>query len=293
MRPILADITLTFDDRAHLKKTVTYIRDPTIDAWRIGSADSFRKSMIMMYDDPDADEDDPDALMDTQVEDGITAAMKRGVSVPLASPRVPRPPNSFILYRQHHHHKVTAENPGVRNTEICESHLSHSIMTVLTHAARIIAQMWHGEGAAVRARFKDLAEEKKRLHSQAHPNYQYAPRRPGEKLRRQSPRIRASSVPFFNKTAAGQARLKNAEENDDGWIDVDGDCIDIFDELGLMYGPSALPPIPSYDSPDFHAIVDMQCGERVGLQTVHYENLDGTEFEPGFPMDTLLALPGA
>lgn len=35
--------------------------------------------------------------------------------------KLPRPPNSFILYRQHHHPIVKAENPGFHNNQICKS----------------------------------------------------------------------------------------------------------------------------------------------------------------------------
>lgn len=35
--------------------------------------------------------------------------------------KVPRPPNAFILYRQHHHPMVKQNNPGVHNNQICKS----------------------------------------------------------------------------------------------------------------------------------------------------------------------------
>jgi len=34
--------------------------------------------------------------------------------------KVPRPPNSFILYRQHHHPIIKAQNPDYHNNRICE-----------------------------------------------------------------------------------------------------------------------------------------------------------------------------
>ena len=34
--------------------------------------------------------------------------------------KTPRPPNSFILYRQHHHPTLVAQNPGMHNNQICE-----------------------------------------------------------------------------------------------------------------------------------------------------------------------------
>ena len=34
--------------------------------------------------------------------------------------KVPRPPNAFILYRQHHHPIIKDENPNMHNNQICE-----------------------------------------------------------------------------------------------------------------------------------------------------------------------------
>lgn len=35
--------------------------------------------------------------------------------------KVPRPPNAFILYRQHHHPLVKAQYPDMHNNQICKS----------------------------------------------------------------------------------------------------------------------------------------------------------------------------
>lgn len=48
------------------------------------------------------------------------AVQEAGVKMPTTPVKVPRPPNSFILYRQSLHQSTTAENPGLRNTEICK-----------------------------------------------------------------------------------------------------------------------------------------------------------------------------
>ncbi len=34
--------------------------------------------------------------------------------------KVPRPPNAFILYRQHHHPILKKANPALHNNDICE-----------------------------------------------------------------------------------------------------------------------------------------------------------------------------
>lgn len=59
-------------------------------------------------------------------------------------------------------------------------------------AVRVGAQ-WNSESAEVKAHYKALADEAKRVHAQKYPNYQYAPRKPCEKKRRSSRRASDSS----------------------------------------------------------------------------------------------------
>lgn len=35
--------------------------------------------------------------------------------------KIARPPNAFILYRQHHHSEVVSQNPSIHNNQICKS----------------------------------------------------------------------------------------------------------------------------------------------------------------------------
>lgn len=42
----------------------------------------------------------------------------RGIAA-VAQPKIKRPPNAFILYRQHHHPMVKAANPELHNNQIC------------------------------------------------------------------------------------------------------------------------------------------------------------------------------
>lgn len=46
----------------------------------------------------------------------------------LDSPKIPRPPNAYILYRKDHHPIVKAANPGIHNNGICKFHDVHLIM---------------------------------------------------------------------------------------------------------------------------------------------------------------------
>ncbi|PGG95037.1 hypothetical protein AJ79_10305 [Helicocarpus griseus UAMH5409] len=86
--------------------------------------------------------------------------------------KIPRPPNAFILYRQHHHPLVKASHPEYHNNEI----------------SVLLGNKWKAESAETKAHFKALADEMKIQHAKDHPNYQYAPRRPSEKKRRSTSR---------------------------------------------------------------------------------------------------------
>ncbi|QIW97742.1 hypothetical protein AMS68_003260 [Peltaster fructicola] len=76
-------------------------------------------------------------------------------------PKIPRPRNAFILYRQHHQAKVIAEHPGLANPEI----------------SKIIGEQWRNQPADVKNEWKRLAEEEKVRHQQQYPSYRYQPRR--------------------------------------------------------------------------------------------------------------------
>ncbi|KAK2590118.1 slightly ste11-like protein [Conoideocrella luteorostrata] len=77
------------------------------------------------------------------------------------APKIPRPRNAFILYRQHHQSQVTAENPRLSNPEI----------------SKIIGDKWKHESEGIKGTWKKLAEEEKQRHQHQYPNYRYQPRR--------------------------------------------------------------------------------------------------------------------
>ncbi|KAI1926311.1 hypothetical protein LOZ65_002542 [Ophidiomyces ophidiicola] len=88
------------------------------------------------------------------------------------SAKVPRPPNAFILYRQHHHPLIKAAHPEYHNNDI----------------SILLGKKWKSETAEVKAHFKTLAADIKRKHAEDHPDYQYTPRKPSEKKRRSASR---------------------------------------------------------------------------------------------------------
>ncbi|KAI9696324.1 MAG: hypothetical protein M1820_008166 [Bogoriella megaspora] len=60
-----------------------------------------------------------------------------------------RPPNAFILYRQHYHPKVMAQCPDMHNNDI----------------STLLGNQWRGEDEAIRAEWKAKAAEVNRLGS--------------------------------------------------------------------------------------------------------------------------------
>ncbi|KAI9748311.1 MAG: NAD(P)H-dependent D-xylose reductase (XR), partial [Chaenotheca gracillima] len=79
-------------------------------------------------------------------------------------PKIPRPRNAFMLYRQHLQSSVVAQNPGLANPEI----------------SKIIGKTWREESQEVKRYWDSLAEEEKTRHHQQYPNYKYQPRRKGK-----------------------------------------------------------------------------------------------------------------
>ncbi|RYP81657.1 hypothetical protein DL769_001889 [Monosporascus sp. CRB-8-3] len=81
------------------------------------------------------------------------------------APKVPRPRNAFILYRQHHQAAVAAAHPGLANPEI----------------SKLIGEQWREQPEDVKNSWKRLAEEEKVRHRFQYPDYRYQPRRGGNK----------------------------------------------------------------------------------------------------------------
>ncbi|KAI0181798.1 hypothetical protein GGR52DRAFT_56182 [Hypoxylon sp. FL1284] len=80
------------------------------------------------------------------------------------APKVPRPRNAFILYRQHYQGQVAARHPGLANPEI----------------SKLIGEQWREQPEEVKDSWKRLAEEEKIRHQRQYPDYRYQPRRGGK-----------------------------------------------------------------------------------------------------------------
>ncbi|KAI1652228.1 uncharacterized protein F4817DRAFT_363108 [Daldinia loculata] len=80
------------------------------------------------------------------------------------APKVPRPRNAFILYRQHYQGQVASRNPGLANPEI----------------SKLIGEQWREQPEEIKNNWKRLAEEEKLRHQRQYPDYRYQPRRGGK-----------------------------------------------------------------------------------------------------------------
>ncbi|KAK2878239.1 hypothetical protein FQN49_001040 [Arthroderma sp. PD_2] len=105
------------------------------------------------------------------------------------APKIPRPPNAFILYRQNHHPLIKAAHPEYHNNDI----------------SILLGKKWKAETPETRAHFKALAEEIKKKHAEDHPDYQYAPRKPSERKRRCTTRRNGSSSTLKHMASDGIA----------------------------------------------------------------------------------------
>ncbi|QSS53977.1 HMG box protein [Histoplasma capsulatum var. duboisii H88] len=111
-------------------------------------------------------------MIATSKEQSASSSPKANKATLEKPEKIPRPPNAFILYRQHHHPLVKATHPDFHNNEI----------------SVLLGKKWKAESAETKAHFKSLADEIKVQHAKDHPDYQYAPRKPSEKKRRSTSR---------------------------------------------------------------------------------------------------------
>ncbi|KAL4887053.1 hypothetical protein BJY04DRAFT_177158 [Aspergillus karnatakaensis] len=78
-------------------------------------------------------------------------------------PKIPRPRNAFILYRQHFQGDVVKKHPGLANPDI----------------SKIIGEQWRQLPQDMKDKWKLMAEQEKARHQQQYPEYRYQPRRYG------------------------------------------------------------------------------------------------------------------
>ncbi|KAL5398804.1 hypothetical protein PMIN06_008433 [Paraphaeosphaeria minitans] len=104
-------------------------------------------------------------------------------------PKIPRPRNVFILYRQHHQHAIAAANPGLPNPDI----------------SKIIGEQWKAESDSVKKVWQDLAQKEKDRHYEQYPDYRYQPRRLGKPLH---PAVAHTTVDKYRCPKCGGRNIK-------------------------------------------------------------------------------------
>ncbi|KAI9189463.1 hypothetical protein H9P43_000896 [Blastocladiella emersonii ATCC 22665] len=75
--------------------------------------------------------------------------------------KIPRPENSFFLYRRSVYQAAKAAHPELSNPNL----------------SKVISDMWRNESASVRNHYKELAILAKQEHESKYPDYKYQPRR--------------------------------------------------------------------------------------------------------------------
>lgn len=93
--------------RRYLNKKVSPVFDRTISAIRLTSAEH---KMVPIDDEVRQELNELIAM----------AVFHNGLKMPAVGAHVPRPPNSWILYRQHHHRAIKEKNPKATNCELCK-----------------------------------------------------------------------------------------------------------------------------------------------------------------------------
>lgn len=135
--------------------------------------------------------------------------------------KVPRPPNAFILYRQHWHPHYKQHNKDMHNNDISKE----------------LGRRWKNEPDSVKDNYKKLAEELKAKHAALYPDYQYAPRKPGEKKRRMT----ARKLEKLRETQHVQeaSAFSSPESQDSSGVGSLGHDIPIGYDIDLMMTPSS------------------------------------------------------
>lgn len=112
-------------------------------------------------------------------------------------PRIPRPRNAFILFRQHHHQAVLDEGNVIKTNP---------------DVSRELGKRWRALDPEEKAYWNKLAEDEKKKHSEKYPGYRYIPRRAGKKGNCPACKAKAASKNGGNAAAvaASVASVNNA-----------------------------------------------------------------------------------
>ena len=108
---------LTLGDSALIGAPVVAFVDETINALRVMRTPAFSGSVVSVASH--------DRIPNLEREINEVSGRTHGkAALPAKSIKVPRPPNAFILYRQHHHPRIKEAYPEFTNNEICRFYFS-------------------------------------------------------------------------------------------------------------------------------------------------------------------------
>ncbi|GJC85673.1 MAT+ sexual cell fertilization-promoting factor [Colletotrichum liriopes] len=113
-----------------------------------------------------------------QLLEEAPGAMVNYANTPGREPKIPRPPNAFILYRKDYQAQIKQMNPHLQNNDI----------------SGILGRAWNAESHEVQERYRALAKAYKERHNKLHPDYRYTPRKPSERRRRSRRSVSAQST---------------------------------------------------------------------------------------------------
>ena len=82
--------------------------------------------------------------------------------------KIPRPPNSFIIFRSERHNLVRESHPNIPNTEV----------------SKIIGEMWKKLSDSEKQEFEKKAEQAKKEHSEQYPTWKFCPRRRRRRMKK-------------------------------------------------------------------------------------------------------------
>lgn len=105
---------LTYDCSALLGAPVVGFIDESINAFRLMRTPTFSGSAVSVASH--------DTLVKVPKKGSFGSSTNQREKPPVSSKaaKVPRPPNAFILYRQHHHPKIKEAYPDFQNNDICK-----------------------------------------------------------------------------------------------------------------------------------------------------------------------------
>lgn len=102
-------------------------------------------------------------------------------------PRIPRPRNAFILFRQRHHQAVLDEGNVIKSNP---------------DVSKELGKRWRALSGEEKEYWNKLAEEEKKKHLEKYPGYRYIPRRAGKRGNCAACKIKAAIKSGVNPTSA-------------------------------------------------------------------------------------------